>query len=59
LKVSSHTERDVEGAVTQAVEQIVDTFPGQSIDFFGAMRSRVYDDKVRVEPLRESRPPQL
>jgi len=45
--------------VTQAVEQIVDTFPGQSIDFFGAMRSRVYDDKVRVEPLRESRPPQL
>lgn len=29
------------------VEHIVDAFPGQSIDFFGAMRSRVYDDKVR------------
>ena len=26
----------------------MDTFPGQSIDFFGAMRSRVYDDKVCV-----------
>jgi hypothetical protein len=29
------------------VEQLVDTFPGQSIDFFGALRARVYDDKVR------------
>jgi hypothetical protein len=29
-----------------AVEQLVDTFPGQSIDFFGALRARVYDDKV-------------
>jgi hypothetical protein len=29
------------------IETIVDTFPGQSIDFFGAMRARVYDDKVR------------
>ena len=26
---------------------LVDTFPGQSIDFFGALRARVYDDKVR------------
>lgn len=25
----------------------MDTFPGQSIDFFGALRARVYDDKVR------------
>jgi len=25
----------------------VDSFPGQSIDFFGALRARVYDDKVR------------
>ncbi|OXK63560.1 hypothetical protein CDL35_07295, partial [Escherichia coli] len=24
-----------------------DTFPGQSIDFFGALRARVYDDEVR------------
>ncbi len=29
------------------VEQLVDTFPGQSIDFFGALRARVYDDMVR------------
>jgi len=29
------------------VETIVDNFPGQSIDFFGALRSLVYDDKVR------------
>ncbi|OVA15591.1 ATPase [Macleaya cordata] len=27
--------------------KIVDTFPGQSIDFFGALRARVYDDEVR------------
>jgi hypothetical protein len=35
-----------DGVNRQAVENIVDTFPGQSIDFFGAMRARVYDDKV-------------
>jgi hypothetical protein len=29
------------------VEKIVDAFPGQSIDFFGALRARIYDDKVR------------
>lgn len=38
-----------EDGVTRAeVEQIVDTFPGQSIDFFGALRARVYDDAVRA-----------
>lgn len=26
---------------------LVDNFPGQSIDFFGALRARVYDDEVR------------
>ncbi|KAL6653836.1 hypothetical protein ACP70R_008760 [Stipagrostis hirtigluma subsp. patula] len=31
----------------EAVVQLVDTFPGQSIDFFGALRARVYDDEVR------------
>ena len=36
-----------DGVDRTAVETIVDTFPGQSIDFFGAMRARVYDDKVR------------
>jgi hypothetical protein len=30
------------------VERLVDAFPGQSIDFFGALRARVYDDKVRT-----------
>lgn len=29
------------------VTTLVDAFPGQSIDFFGALRARVYDDKVR------------
>merc|ERR1719263_1371405 len=28
------------------VEKLVDGFPGQSIDFFGALRARIYDDKV-------------
>ncbi|PNH03817.1 Ribulose bisphosphate carboxylase/oxygenase activase, chloroplastic [Tetrabaena socialis] len=31
----------------QDIENLVDTFPGQSIDFFGALRARVYDDLVR------------
>ncbi|KAK4480262.1 hypothetical protein RD792_013328 [Penstemon davidsonii] len=30
-----------------AVVKLVDAFPGQSIDFFGALRARVYDDEVR------------
>ncbi len=29
------------------VEQLVDHFSAQSIDFFGALRSRLYDDQVR------------
>merc|ERR1712188_53246 len=29
------------------VERLVDAFPGQSIDFFGALRARIYDDQVR------------
>ncbi|KAM7263412.1 hypothetical protein ACFE04_001095 [Oxalis oulophora] len=31
----------------QDVVKLVDSFPGQSIDFFGALRARVYDDEVR------------
>ena len=31
----------------QDVETLVDQFPGQSIDFFGALRARIYDDAVR------------
>ncbi|KAJ1277376.1 hypothetical protein BS78_05G290300 [Paspalum vaginatum] len=29
------------------IVRLVDAFPGQSIDFFGALRARVYDDEVR------------
>merc|ERR1711990_795215 len=29
------------------IEKIVDEFPGQSIDSFGALRARVYDDMVK------------
>jgi ribulose bisphosphate carboxylase small subunit len=29
------------------VERLVDEFPNQSIDFFGALRSRLYDEQVR------------
>lgn len=36
-----------DGVNKRDVETLVDTFPGQSIDFFGALRARVYDDKVR------------
>jgi len=36
-----------DGVARGEVETIVDAFPGQSIDFFGALRARVYDDKVR------------
>ncbi|XP_050209432.1 ribulose bisphosphate carboxylase/oxygenase activase 2, chloroplastic-like isoform X2 [Mercurialis annua] len=31
----------------EGIIKVVDTFPGQSIDFFGALRARVYDDEVR------------
>jgi len=36
-----------DGVSKEDVTVIVDTFPSQSIDFFGATRARVYDDKVR------------
>ena len=36
-----------DGVTQQEVERLVDAHPGQSIDFFGALRARVYDDKVR------------
>ncbi|KAI4364151.1 hypothetical protein MLD38_020281 [Melastoma candidum] len=29
------------------IVKLVDAFPGQSIDFFGALRARIYDDEVR------------
>jgi len=36
-----------DGVSVQDTETLVRTFDGQSIDFFGALRARVYDDKVR------------
>lgn len=36
-----------DGLDTEDIIELVDTYPGQSIDFFGALRSRVYDDAVR------------
>ncbi|MBO3457964.1 ribulose bisphosphate carboxylase small subunit [Aetokthonos hydrillicola Thurmond2011] len=31
----------------QEIEQLVDTFANQSIDFFSALRSRIYDEQIR------------
>ncbi|XP_012088770.1 ribulose bisphosphate carboxylase/oxygenase activase, chloroplastic isoform X2 [Jatropha curcas] len=36
-----------DGVAKDDIVKLVDTFPGQSIDFFGALRARVYDDEVR------------
>ncbi|KAE8689597.1 Ribulose bisphosphate carboxylase/oxygenase activase [Hibiscus syriacus] len=36
-----------DGIPEEDIVKLVDTFPGQSIDFFGALRARVYDDEVR------------
>jgi len=30
-----------------AIERLVDTFPQQAIDFYGALRARIYDEQVR------------
>lgn len=37
-----------DGLTRQQVEQLLDTFAEQSVDFFGALRSRVYDEQVRA-----------
>jgi len=37
-----------DGLTRQQVEQLLDTFADQSVDFFGALRSRVYDEQVRA-----------
>nr|AHL24664.1 ribulose-1,5-bisphosphate carboxylase/oxygenase activase small isoform [Pinus massoniana] len=36
-----------DNVIESDVVRLVDSFPGQSIDFFGALRARVYDDEVR------------
>jgi ribulose bisphosphate carboxylase small subunit len=36
-----------DGLSSREVEQLVDTFANQAIDFFGALRSRIYDEQIR------------
>lgn len=36
-----------DGLTNEQVTELVDNFPGQSVDFFGALRARIYDDAVR------------
>ena len=36
-----------DGLSQTEIEQLVEKFPSQSVDFFGALRSRVYDEQVR------------
>ncbi|BAY30246.1 ribulose bisphosphate carboxylase small chain [Nostoc carneum NIES-2107] len=36
-----------DGLSKREIEQLVDTFPNQSIDFFSALRSRIYDEQIR------------
>jgi ribulose bisphosphate carboxylase small subunit len=36
-----------DGLSRKEVEQLVDTFANQSIDFFSALRSRIYDEQIR------------
>ncbi len=36
-----------DGLPHQQIEQLVNTFPNQSIDFFSALRSRIYDEQIR------------
>ena len=36
-----------DGLPPQEIEQLVSTFPNQSIDFFSALRSRIYDEQIR------------
>lgn len=38
---------EVDRVAQSDIEKLVDAFPNQSIDFFGALRSRLYDEQVR------------
>ncbi|WP_068815408.1 ribulose bisphosphate carboxylase small subunit [Phormidesmis priestleyi] len=38
---------EVDHIARRDIEQLVDSFPDQSIDFYGALRSRLYDEQVR------------
>lgn len=39
---------EADGVQRGAVETLVDTFTNQSIDFYGAIRSRLYDEQVKA-----------
>ncbi len=36
-----------DGLSRREVEQLVDTYPNQSVDFFSALRARLYDEQIR------------
>jgi ribulose bisphosphate carboxylase small subunit len=36
-----------DGLSRREIEQLVDTYPNQSIDFYSALRSRIYDEQIR------------
>ncbi|MDZ4878821.1 MAG: hypothetical protein CLLPBCKN_008259 [Chroococcidiopsis cubana SAG 39.79] len=36
-----------DGLSSREIEQLVDTFSNQSVDFFSALRSRIYDEQIR------------
>lgn len=38
---------EIDQVALRDIEQLVDHFPEQSIDFFGALRSRLYDEQIR------------
>lgn len=38
---------EADGVPAGEVEKLVDTFPDQATDFFGAVRSRLYDEQIR------------
>jgi len=38
---------EADGVPAVEVEKLVDTFPDQATDFFGAVRSRLYDEQIR------------
>ena len=46
--IVGHMYRDDPLIDAAAVGALVDAFPGQSLDFFGALRSATYDDAVRA-----------
>jgi len=38
---------ELDGLPHSDIERLVDTFPNQAIDFFSALRSRLYDEQIR------------